>query len=1144
MGRSATQFVLGDSVESKQVVGHAQKSETRTKAIVDASPDLVFVVDGAGKFLDYYAGDTDQLYISREQIIGNKLEDVMPDDIAAEASRSIKTALDSGEAQTFGYQLCLSGEPKDFEARITVSGAGEVLILVRDVTGRKRAEQTLLESEQRFRNVFEQSVDALLVHDDKGRMVDCNAEAYRSLGYTREELLTLSVGDFATNLVNAEGRARGGTLWECLMADESGTVTGVHKGEHRRKDGSTFPVEVRLGSVDYDGRRLIFGSARDITEQKSIEDALRDSEERYRLLVESSPEPIAVHSEGVIVYINPSGAELFGATNEEELIGRQALDFVHPDYKEKVLRRISGILQNNERAPLIEERYIRLDGSIVDVEVTGTPIAYRGKLAVQVVFKDITERKQAEEKLRESEERFRAIFEQNAMGISIADPDRNLLETNAAYQRITGYSGEELAGKEIANLSYPDDVPVDESRNKEIHAGDTDRYHREKRYIRKDGEVIWVRPTISAVRDAGGEPQFLIGMVEDITERKKAEAALRRQKEYLDALNEMTLGLVERLEPEDLLESILTRAGALLGTTHGYVSLLTPEEDQLRLRTGIGFFTDLVDEQIGTHVGLSGKVFQSGEPLAVDDYSSWPGHRTDVDDPPYSIVGVPLRSGLRVVGVICLVYMEKERSFGSDEVEVLGRFAELASVALDNARLYTAAQQELAERKALEKELAHRAFHDPLTNLPNRSLFENRLEQAIARTNRSGGQVAVLFLDLDNFKVINDSLGHEAGDELLIRVGKRLRKSLRPSDTAARIGGDEFVVLLDVKDGAAEASRVAGRILDALRIPFLLQKRELVVNASVGIVIGGAKDHSGDLMRNADLAMYRAKARGKAHYEVFVPDIHYKALERLKLEEDLRRAIEQDELRTNYQPQVRLDTGQMAGMEALVRWEHPQRGLILPEEFIPVAEESNLIIPIGKWILREACRQASQWQTQHPGDPYLTISVNLSAHQILRPELVGEVAEILEETGLAARDLNLEITESVIMGEAQTNVEILEGLKELGVQLAIDDFGTGYSSLSYLNRFPVDCLKIDRSFVEDLLGSSGNTTVVSSIVALAHALGMQVIAEGVETEEQLTKLRDLGCDQAQGYLFSKPLVREEASGLVANRRNIRTYTAG
>lgn len=1037
----------------------------------------------------------------------------------------------------------LDGRVVDLEVTTeptTYMGHPVAQLILEDATGSEQIEAAPEEGERSFRRVFEQSVDALFVHDDRGRIADCNAEACRSLGYSREELLALSVGDFATRLVTGDERRKGATLWRRLIAGEPGAAASVHEGEHRRKDGSTFPVEVRLGSVDYGRRRMILAAARDITGQKETEEALRESEERFRGAFENASAGVAlVGLDNRYLRVNRALCEMLGYA-EEELLSRKTFEITHPEDLENSRRRTAMLLAGEAEASSLEKRYVHEDGRTVwattDVSLVRDPKGI--PLHFVSHCQDITRRKQAEKDLRESEERFRTIFEQSAIGISIADPDRRFLETNAAYQRITGYSGEELFGKEIAALSHPDDVPTDEARNREVHEGDTDRYQREKRYIRKDGEMIWVRPTISAVRDADGEPQFLIGMVEDITEHKKAEETLRRQKEYLAALNETTLGLMDRLDSGDLLENILRRASELLETDHGFVSLLTPEEDLLELKAGTGSFSGLRGDRVATESGPTGRVLRGGEPLVVEGCSPWPGHRMSAEDSPCPIVGVPLRSGPRVVGVICLVYAENERDFGLEEVEALSRFAELASVVLDNARLYSSARQELKERKALERELAHRAFHDSLTGLPNRALLEDRLGRALSRSGRRGGQVAVLFLDLDNFKLVNDSLGHETGDELLVAVGRRLQGCLRTSDTAARLGGDEFVVLLDVDNGAAEASLVADRILGALRAPLVLRGREFVVNTSIGIALGGASDRAGDLLRNADLAMYQAKAKGKAHCEVFAPSMHDKALKRLQLEEDLRRAIEQDELRANYQPKVRLDTGEIAGMEALVRWEHPQRGLILPEEFIPVAEETGLIVPLGRWMLEEACRQAIRWQEQCPDGSHLVMGVNLSARQILQSGLIEEVAEILKETGLAPHNLNLEITESVIMGEAQTNAKILEGLKGLGVKLAIDDFGTGYSSLSYLSRFPVDSLKIDRSFVDGLEDNPENLTVVSSIVALAHALGMSVIAEGVETEEQLARLRELSCDQAQGYFFSEPLTKEKASELLEGDTSI------
>jgi diguanylate cyclase (GGDEF)-like protein len=432
------------------------------------------------------------------------------------------------------------------------------------------------------------------------------------------------------------------------------------------------------------------------------------------------------------------------------------------------------------------------------------------------------------------------------------------------------------------------------------------------------------------------------------------------------------------------------------------------------------------------------------------------------------------------------------------------------------------------------QENQYKAFHDGLTGLPNRNLFLDRLQQALDRSSRDRVLRAVLFLDLDNFKVVNDSLGHKAGDELLTEVAGRLRACLRPADTAARLGGDEFVVLLDGVTGIGDATRVAERIAEVLERPIELGERQVVVGASVGIALTADHESEPDVMlRNADVAMYEAKKAGKGRNEVYDPDMFAQALRRLDLGNDLRRAIEQEELRLYYQPKVRLGTDSITGVEALVRWEHPERGLILPDEFIPLAEETGAIVPLGWWVLREACRRAREWGEQYPPALPLGVSVNVSGKQFQEADLVRGLAGILQEVGLEPSRLQLEITESVVMADTEYAAGLLRGLKGLGVKIAVDDFGTGYSSLSLLRRFPLDELKIDKEFVDGLGRIDQDEAIVRLVIDLSHALGLEAIAEGVETAEQLARLREMGCDQAQGYYFWESLTGEEAAALLA-----------
>jgi len=432
--------------------------------------------------------------------------------------------------------------------------------------------------------------------------------------------------------------------------------------------------------------------------------------------------------------------------------------------------------------------------------------------------------------------------------------------------------------------------------------------------------------------------------------------------------------------------------------------------------------------------------------------------------------------------------------------------------------------RDVSERKAFEEQLAHQAFHDPVTNLANRALFAERVRHAVARNRREHSGLAVIFMDLDDFKTINDSLGHAAGDEVLIEVAKRVATSIRVTDTAARFGGDEFAILLEDIASAQEAADTAERILEALTEPLRLEHKELVVRSSLGISVveGDVAPDADELIRNADAAMYIAKRDGKGGYRLFEPAMHEGVLARLELRADLQRAMTTDQLELYYQPVVRLEDGRVSGVEALLRWNHPERGQVGPDEFIPLAEEMGLIVPIGRWVLREGCRQAKAIQQLVPHDPPLTMAVNLSVKQLQHSDIVADVRDALEESGLTPSSLTLEITETVMMTDTDLAVQRLQELRALGVRLAMDDFGTGYSSLSYLSRFPVDVLKMDRSFLA--AGASPEASgLATAVVALGQTLRLDVVAEGIEFPEQWETLRGLGCGLGQGFYFARPM---------------------
>ena len=448
--------------------------------------------------------------------------------------------------------------------------------------------------------------------------------------------------------------------------------------------------------------------------------------------------------------------------------------------------------------------------------------------------------------------------------------------------------------------------------------------------------------------------------------------------------------------------------------------------------------------------------------------------------------------------------------------------------------------RDVSDRKELEQELAHRNLHDPLTDLANRALFKESVDRALRRTGRNGRAVAVVYLDVDDFKHVNDSLGHEAGDRLLAKVADRIRTCVRPYDVAARLGGDEFAILLENAD-LRVASSVAERILREMEEPIHVDGREISTHGSLGIAVGGPGDDVEDLMRNADVAMYTAKAKGKSRYEVFQPTMNTSAVERMELAAELRKAVEGKQFVLHYQPIVGLADGQILGVEALVRWKHPERGMVPPNDFIPTAEETGLIVPIGRWVLNEACRQLRQWQDRH-GDLPLTMSVNASVKQLQDSHFVSDVRTALATTGLEPMSLTLEITETVLMSDAEEVLARLEELRAVGVRLAIDDFGTGYASLGYLARFPLNVLKVDRSFIQGA-GTKQQSSLTPVMVSIGRSLGLMTVAEGVENAAQVAQLRELGFDAAQGFLFSRPAAADEIDALLGLRRLVGDFTA-
>jgi diguanylate cyclase (GGDEF)-like protein/PAS domain S-box-containing protein len=672
----------------------------------------------------------------------------------------------------------------------------------------------------------------------------------------------------------------------------------------------------------------------------------------------------------------------------------------------------------------------------------------------------VLQRKPAEDELRRSEREYRALFERAHDAVLIVDPESCVvLDANQRCADVYGYTRAEMVGLKLAQV-WPLGDREQLRRAAEAH-GNFEAQHQ-----RRDGSGIVVDVRAGAVEFRGRRALCLSNR--DVTERNKTLEALRASEERYRLLFDASPQPMWVYDSETLrFLAVNDAACEHYGYSREQFAKLTiadvrPSED-----------VPLLDERLAQN--LSGTAAPS----------IW-RHR---------------KAGGEIIDV----------EITSHALEFAGR----------KARLVVAS--DVTERLRAQQKLWHAAFYDALTGLPNRALFMERLGQAQERARgRSGGGFGVLFLDLDRFKVVNDSMGHRAGDQLLVAIARRLERIRRAGDTVARLGGDEFAILVEGVEDAASAGRVADRVQRELAQPFEVNGQEVFTSASIGIALGGANDHRPeDLLRDADTAMYRAKGQGSSNHAVFDITMHDHAVAVLQLENDLRRAIDRGELRVKYQPIVALQSGKIVGFEALVRWQHRQRGLVAPGEFIPMAEETGVIGALGRWVLLEACREMRIVQQQYPRLPGLHLAVNVSGRQVLQPDLVEQISEILQVTGMDPRLLRLELTETVLVENEAAAARCLNRLRQLGLKLVIDDFGTGYSSLSSLHRMPIDLLKIDASFVQTMCVDEKNRRIVETILALGKNLGVEVIAEGVETAAQAQVLYRLGCELVQGFLFSE-----------------------
>jgi len=748
------------------------------------------------------------------------------------------------------------------------------------------------------------------------------------------------------------------------------------------------------------------------------------------------------------------------------------------------------------------------NGELVDVLTEANAHAEHLNQSLQA---EVTERRAKEAALRESEESLKAAQRMARLGSWTYDPILHRASWSAETFRIYGV---EAAGGvpscwQLLRHLHPDDRRrVYTLLKRALTEGRP--YETELRIVTPQRLVRWVHALGQPSVDATGKTVFMRGTVVDITQRKSQERQLESERKVLQSiatgsplstvLDQLCRG-VEEQSPSVLCSVLLLdRGGTHL--RHGAAPSLPIEFS----RSADGL-------EIGANAGSCGTAAFLNRQIIVADIANDPrwrdGREHALQHGLQACWSTPIPGTDRPVLGTFAVYCRVPCTPASEDIALIARATDIARIAI--------------ERSEAEERIRQLAHYDELTGLPNRLMFNQAFEHALRRAERTAHPVALLFVDVDRFKNVNDTLGHDAGDSLLKEVGARLRTSLRASDLLARFGGDEFVVLLEDLPPEGYVATVAAHLLEALAVPMRIQNQEFGVTASIGIATYPQDGRDAQtLQKNADIAMYRAKDQGRNGYCLYAPQGNTNSLERLTMEAQLRRALARDELELHYQSKQDIATGGVTGMEALLRWKHPELGMVSPAQFIPLAEESGLIVPIGEWVLQTACSQAALLRSRE-GLPTLRVAVNLSARQFAEDSLIQLVSEVLDDTGLGADALELEITESLVMQNPEQTAKLLMLLKEMGVHLAMDDFGTGYSSLAYLKRFPIDSIKIDRSFIQGIPGDIDNATITQAVIAMAHSLRLRAIAEGVETKQQLQFLREHGCDEIQGHYFSRPL---------------------
>ena len=1094
--------------------------------------------------------------------------------------------------------------------------------VIKDITESKRVQLALAASERLFRAVTDES--PLAIHISSGTVEwgeYMNPAFTRILGYTRKDIPSVAAWwtlAYPDEQYRAEVRAE----WDRRVARALETNTAIDPIESvvTCKDGSQ--KNITWGFVGVGERDFSYGL--DLTERKQAESELRIREERYRATFEQAAVGIVhIAIDGKFIRCNQRFADIVGYSLEEiRTLSFQQITF--PEDIAECLELLKQMVNGSSTTNSFEKRYRRKDGSLTWTKLTVSPQHdAEGRIIHFIaIVEDINSQKAAERRLaaardalRKSEERYRATFEQAAVGIVHTAFDGNFLHCNARFAEIVGYSSEEVLSLNAFAITDPAYLSATTTLFEKCASGVAERASFEKRYIRKDGSLTWVKVTLSAQRDGQGKPVHVIGFVEDINLRKateqrlaSAQDALRHSEARYRTAFQTTIDAININRLSD---------GAYLDCNNAFLDIIGYARDEVIGRTSLdlGIWANHEDRDRMVECVLrdfscrdleatfrkkNGEVFwglMSASLIEIDEvpcvlsitrdisaaktaerYLTAAAEALRVSEERYRTVFhtsldpilINRTSDRRFIDVnqafLDTMGFERDEVIGQTSLELklwadprdlenvddilkknhecrnveiqfrkkngetLWGLMSSSVIEIDEVQCVLTITRDITSAKAAEDEIRNLAFYDPLTGLSNRRLLLEKLRQSLAAGNRSGRMRAVLFVDLDNFKTLNDTLGHQIGDMLLQETARRLTTCVRDSDTVGRLGGDEFVLMLEdlsetPEEAAAQAKAVGEKILSAVAEPYLLDGRECRSSASIGIsVFGDRRESSSEVLQQADIAMYQAKAAGRNTMRFFEPALQSAVNARAALEEEMRQAIQLGQFVLFYQPQI--EHNRLIGAEALIRWNHPWRDILTPGEFIPLAEETGQILALGKWVLEAACKQIAVWSCD-PQTAHLTIAVNISARQFCQPEFVEQLLATLASTGANPANLGLELTESMLVDNIEEIIGKMTELKKHGLKFSLDDFGTGYSSLAYLKRLPLNRLKIDRTFIRDILVDESSAAIAQTILSLSSAMGLPAIAEGVENEQQREFLIRHGCHAFQGRLFGHPVPLDE-----------------